>query len=329
MAALQIAERAMPAEDTLAAVSASLVGGYVGTKVLEKVSQKLDELPRQIVFVGGGYISFEFAHVAARAGATVEILHRGAVPLQGFDPDLVGRLVQGTRDLGVDVRLATAVHAVEKQGERLFVRCATQAGDYACETDMVVHGAGRVPEIDDLDLDTAGVQYERQGVSVNQYLQSVSNPAVYAAGDAAASPGLPLTPVASLEGEVAASNMLEGNHQAPNYTGIPTVVFTIPPLAAAGLQESAARAQGLKFRTREEDTSGWYSSRRIAVPYSAVKVLVEDGSGRILGAHILGPHAEETINLFALAIRKGLTAADLEALPYAYPTHASDVWYMV
>src|SRR5581483_153190 len=147
-------------------------------------------------------------------------------------------------------------------------------------------------------------------------------PAVYAAGDSAASPGLPLTPVASLEGEVAAANMLEGNHRQPDYTGIPTVVYTIPPLAAVGLSESAAQAQRLRFRVHQEDTSDWYSTRRVAMPYAAFKVLIEEGSGHILGAHLLGPHADETINLFGLAMRKGLTAADLEEMPYAYPTSA-------
>jgi glutathione reductase (NADPH) len=305
--------------------------GIAGEEWLTTSEQflELDDLPRRIAFVGGGYISFEFAHVAARAGAQVEILHRGERPLTGFDPDLVARLVQGTRDLGITVRLGTAVHSLERRDGRLLVHCATAEGEYACEADLVVHGAGRVPEIADLALDRAHVRYERRGVTVNEFLQSVSNPAVYAAGDSAASPGLPLTPVASLEGEVAAANMLEGNHRQPDYTGIPTVVYTIPPLAAVGLSESAAQAQRLRFRVHQEDTSDWYSTRRVAMPYAAFKVLIEEGSGHILGAHLLGPRADETINLFGLAMRKGLTAADLEEMPYAYPTSASDVWYMV
>ena len=86
--------------------------------------------------------------------------------------------------------------------------------------------------------------------------------AVYAAGDAAASGGLPLTPVASMEGRVVAANLLEGNRHKPDYTGVSTAVFTIPPLASVGLQENAAKAQGLKFKVNHGDTSGWYSSRR-------------------------------------------------------------------
>jgi glutathione reductase (NADPH) len=291
---------------------------------------ELDTLPRRIVFVGGGYISFEFAHVAARSGAQATLLHRGPRPLVGFDPDLVDLVVQRTRELGVDVQLQTVVEGVEKASGALVVHASTVGEKRSFEADMVVHGAGRVPEIDDLDLSTAGVEWdERRGVKVNEYLQSVSNPAVYAAGDAAASGGLPLTPVAGHDGRVVAANLLKGNHAKPNYLGVPTVVFTIPHLVSVGLQESTAREQGLRFRSNHANTSGWYSSRRVAEKYSGYKVLVEESSDRILGAHILGPNSDELINIFALAIRSGLHAKDLKEAIYAYPTHASDIPYMV
>jgi glutathione reductase (NADPH) len=110
---------------------------------------------------------------------------------------------------------------------------------------------------------------------------------------------------------------------------MPTVVFTIPPLASVGLHEEAAKKQGLKFKTNFEDTSKWYSSRRINLKHSAFKILIEEKSERILGAHLLGAHAEETINLFGLAVRTGLTAKDLRDMIYGYPTHASDIAHML
>ncbi len=290
---------------------------------------ELDELPRRIVFVGGGYIAFEFAHIAARAGAQVQVLHRGSRPLKHFDPDLVSMLVQASGELGVEVRLNTQVVAIERQGNALRVHVRTGEQEQIVEADLVVHAAGRVPEIDDLDLEAAGVAREQDGVSVNEHLQSVTNPAVYAAGDAVASGSFPLTPVAGMQGGIVASNLLEGNRQTPNYTGIPSVVFTTPPLARVGLFEETARAQGLRFTTHHEDTSGWYSSRRVALRHTGFKTLVEEGTDRILGAHLLGLHAEEVINLFALAIRMGLRANDLKQMVYAYPTSASDVSYMV
>jgi glutathione reductase (NADPH) len=291
---------------------------------------ELNEIPPRVAFVGGGYIAFEFAHIAVRGGADVQILHRGDRPLEGFDADLVGYLVQATRDLGVDVRVRTAVVGIDKRGDEFIVRtrCGDEHGEIAC--DLVVHAAGRLPEIDDLALDAGGVaRVDKGGIVVNEYLQSVSNPAVYAAGDAVASGHLPLTPVAAMQGDIVATNLLKGNTRTPNYEGIPSVVFTTPPLARVGLDEAGARASGLRFSVHHEETSGWYTSRRVALTHTGYKTLVEDGTERVLGAHLLGLHAEEMINIFALAIRKGLSARDLNDMVFAYPTSASDISSML
>lgn len=290
---------------------------------------ELASLPARIVFVGGGYISLEFAHVASRVGAQVTVIHRGARPLLGFDPDMVDLLVAKSQDIGIQLELSTGVEAVERSSGGLTVRARTDGVARTFPADLVVHGAGRAAEIDDLDLDAGGVERGQRGVKVNEFLQSVSNPAVYAAGDAAETAGLPLTPVAGLEGRVVADNLLHGNQHRADYTGIPSVVFTIPPLSAVGLREDAARAQGLRFRVNTEDTAAWYSSRRVRETRSGFKVLIEEGSERILGAHLFGPLADEIVNLFAVAIRGRLTARVLKDAIFAYPTHASDVPYML
>jgi glutathione reductase (NADPH) len=287
----------------------------------------LDSLPSSIVFIGGGYISFEFAHVAARGGARVTIIHRGARPLEQFDRDLVDRLADRTRELGIDLRLSTDVRRVEVVAGRRRVVGAAESGEVVVEADAVVHGAGRVPDLEELNLDAAGVRRSAAGVVVNEYLQSVSNPMVYAAGDCADSGGPPLSPVAGYEGRVVAANLLEGNHTKAEFAAIPSVVFTIPPLARVGLDEDEARRRELRFSVRFQDTSGWNSSRRVGERHSAFKVLVEDGTDRIVGAHLLGPHADETINLFALAMRAGIPAGQLRRMLWAYPTHSSDIAY--
>jgi glutathione reductase (NADPH) len=217
---------------------------------------ELDQLPPRVAFVGGGYIAFEFAHIAARAGADVTILDRGERPLEAFDPDLVGRLVQITRELGVTVHLGTEVTAIDERDGALVVhaRCGDQ--DQQLEADLVVHAAGRVPEVDDLALGAAGIERaEDGGVAVNDYLQSASNSAVYAAGDAVTHGGFRLTPVAAMQAAVVVTNLRHGNTRTPNYQGVPTVVFTSPPLARVGLTEAAASAQGLKVTTQHEDTT--------------------------------------------------------------------------
>ena len=283
-------------------------------------------LPGRIVFVGGGYISLEFAHIAARAGADVHIVHRGERPLEPFDADLVARLVEATRELGIHLHLGTEVRGIEKTEGG--VRVLTSKGD-GIDADLVVHGAGRAPEIDDLALEGAGIDRDRQGVAVNEYLQSTSNAAVYAAGDAAGTGAPKLTPVSSLDGHVAASNMLEGNRRKPDYTEVPSVVFTVPPLASVGLLEGAATAQGLSFDVHHEDTSGWYASRRVGIKHAAYKVLIQKETGRILGAHVLGFDAEEIINVFAIAIRARMTAAAVKETIFAYPSGASNLPHAV
>ena len=288
----------------------------------------LDELPPHIVFVGGGYIAFEFAHVAARAGAEATILHRGARPLEGFDPDLVDLLVQRTRELGIRVEVGTEVRGLERRGDRVVVRALRRGQELRFETDMAVHSAGRVPEIDDLNLEAAGVKREKRGVTVNEFLQSVSNPAVYAGGDAAAS-GPPLTPKADHDVAVLATNLLEGNRRTPNYEGIASAVFSVPPLASTGLTEAAARAAGRTFRTHWQDTSSWFNTRRVGETTSGFKVLIEEGTDRVIGAHLLGPNADETINVFAVAIRVGIPASDLRQALFAYPTYGSDIRFML
>jgi len=288
----------------------------------------LERMPSRVLFVGGGYVSFEFAHVAARAGAKVTILHRGPRPLEGFDPDLVDMLVRRTRELGIRVELGLDVRAVDAAGDRLVVRGVQQGVERSFDTDLAVHGAGRVPDLDDLDLDASGVKREKRGVIVNQFLQSVSNPAVYAGGDAAAS-GPPLTPKADHDAGVIVTNLLEGNRRPSNYEGVASAVFTIPPLASVGLLEDAARTTGRRFRVNHQDTAGWFNTRRVGETASGFKVLIDEETDHILGAHLLGPRADEVINLFAVAVRLRIPARELQQVLFAYPTYGSDVRFML
>jgi glutathione reductase (NADPH) len=290
---------------------------------------ELPSLPPSLAFVGGGYISFEFAHVAARAGARVTILHRGQRPLVHFDPDLVDQLVARTRAAGIDVRLGAEVRAIESVGTLCRVTFSDDRGNAAIDADLVVHGAGRVPEIDDLMLGAAGVQFSRAGVHVNEYLRSVSNPMVWAAGDCAATEAPPLTPVAGYEGRIVAANLLEGHHTTADYSAIPSVVFTLPPLARVGLSEEEGRAKYPELLVKQADTSTWYSSRRVGEEFSGFKVLIDQHTDQIVGAHLLGQQADETINLFALAMRAGVTVTQFKQTLWGYPTHGSDSPYMV
>src|SRR3984893_1641993 len=289
---------------------------------------ELDELPARIAMVGGGYIAAEFSHITARAGAKVTVLQRAERMLTRFEPELVGWLMEKFSEIGVEVRTGTVVEAVDRVGSgfRVHARAGSQA--ITTEADLVVQAAGRVPDLDALNLSAAGVAVEKGRLVLNEFLQSASNPAVYAAGDAAAK-GPPLTPVSSHDGKVVAANILEGNRHRTDYRGVPSVAFTLPPIAAVGLSEAEARNQVPKLRVNSGKATDWYTARRVGEAVYGYKTLVEENSRRILGAHLVGPHADEVINPFGLAIRHNFTADSIKTTIFAYPTGASDIGDML
>jgi glutathione reductase (NADPH) len=288
----------------------------------------MDALPARIVFVGGGYIGAEFSHLAARAGARVTVLQHGPRMLQPFDADLVAMLMDRFRALGIDVRVGAAVEAIEQHGGGLFVHARTPEGPLTVEADVAVHAGGRAPDLAALNLAAADISSENGRLRLNGFLQSVSNPAVYAAGDATGM-GPPLTPVAGRDGEAVAANLLSGNLRKPDYRAVPSVAFTVPPIASVGLSEPAARARTRNLKVWHEAASDWYTARQAAEPVYGYKTLVDGDTDAILGAHLVGPHAEEVINVFALALRHNLRAEQVKDTVFAYPTGASDVAYML
>ena len=284
----------------------------------------LKALPERIVMVGGGYIAAEFSHIAACAGAKVTVLQHDERMLTRFEPELVDWLMESFKAFGIDVRTGAAVEAIEKRGDAF--RVGTSSGSF--DADLVVHAAGRKPDFEPLGLAAAGIAVEKGRLKLNGYLQSASNRAVYAAGDAAQA-GPPLTPVAGIDAEVVVANLLKGNHRKPDYTAIPSVAFTLPPIASVGLGEKEARRQKKKFKVRCKKASDWFTAKQEAEPVYGYKILVQERTGKILGAHLVGPHVDELINLFAFAMRHGHTAEELKSATFAYPTGASDVASML
>lgn len=292
---------------------------------------ELGAFPKEMILVGGGYIGFEFAHLAARMGSKAVILQRGQRCLPHFEPDLVQRLIEKSRRLGIKVHVGSEVIAVARTtdgGVAVDARMSDSSIRRFSAT-VAIHAAGRVPAIAGLNLEAGGVETDGGSLRLNKFLQSTSNPAVYAAGDAAAR-GPALTPVAAHDAEVVAVNLLHGSpHREPDYTGVPSVAFTIPAITSVGLAEEAARKQGLRFTSNHHDMTEWQAVRHVQEDTAAYKVLIEDGTHRILGAHILGPDAEHTINIFAMAMRLGLTARDMGRFMSAFPTAASNVFHMI
>ena len=142
--------------------------------------------------------------------------------LPQFDSDLVDWLAAKSAARGIDIRLGVRVEKIERVATELRVDFVAGANASTIDVDLAIHAAGRVPDLGPLDLDAAEIVHEKGHLKLNEFLQSTSNPAVYAAGDAA-SRGPPLTPVASHDAKIVATNMLQGNRQQPNYVGVPSI----------------------------------------------------------------------------------------------------------
>ena len=286
------------------------------------------EQPESLVFIGGGVIALEFGHVLARAGTKVTILEALPRLLPRMDEDAVARVHAESERIGIEIATSVTVEVVEKAGDGLLVRYAKDGEARELRAAVVANGAGRIPDLDGLDLAAGGVDHDGTRVLVDDTLRSVSNPDVYVAGDALWT-SAQLSPVATYEGRLVAENILNGGGRVPDYSPIPASVYTVPALASVGLTEAEATEQGLAFDVKANDLTGWRSSMTHAETAAYSKILVEQESGRILGAHIVGHGGEEIIHLFALVMKHGLGAAALGDLVYGYPTFASDIKNML
>jgi len=286
------------------------------------------ELPDTVIFVGGGVISLEFGHVYARAGADVTILEALPQLLPAMDADAVAHLQAESERIGIRVRTGVSIKRIEPANGRLRVVFVHDGVEHAADADRVVNGAGRIANVDTLDLAAGNVEHANGRVAIDHHLRSVSNPNVYVCGDAV--PTSPqLSPIATYEGDIVGRNIVEGPSYGPDYTSMATSVYTVPALAAVGLTESAARQKSLPIKVHSNDMIEWFSARTYAETVAWSKVIVEEGSDRILGAHFVGHAGQELVNIFGLAMRFGITASHIREYVYAYPTFSSDIRHML
>ncbi|MDQ8726336.1 NAD(P)/FAD-dependent oxidoreductase [Bradyrhizobium sp. LHD-71] len=280
--------------------------------------------PASIVFVGGGVIALEFSHVYARAGAKVTILEVLPRLLPAVDTDAVARLQAESERLGIRIETGIKVVRVEKTPDALRVFFERDGKTFTVDADRVVNGAGRVANVDTLDLAAANVAHDNNRIALDAHLRSTSNPAVYVCGDAV--PTSPqLSPIATYEGEIVGRNIVDGPRHTPDYASVPTAVYTVPALSSVGLTEQAARDQSRKVKVRVNDMLSWFSARTYAETVAWSKIIVDETDDSIVGAHFVGHSGEELVNIFGLAIAHKLTATQIRDKIYAYPTFTSDI----
>lgn len=291
---------------------------------------ELDALPSRIAFVGGGFISFEFAHFAARLGPAEEIhiLEAAPRPLGPFDGQMAAQLTAASKAEGIGIHTDVAISGIEKTNDGYTV--LTENGkDYA--VDMVVHGAGRVPSIKGLSLESARVAYYRKGITVDKKMRS-TNPRVFAVGDCAAT--MQLARVADYEAYVAARNILAdqkgGAYAAIDYTAVPAILFTCPQYAMIGATEEQLKNQKTPYSKIMDVNLSWPTYRRVGLRHAAYKILVDKNS-RVLGAHIISDNAGGLINSFKQAMISGQTIETIywNHVMAPYPTRESDITYML
>ncbi len=280
--------------------------------------------PESVVFIGGGVIALEFGHVYARAGTKVTILEVLPRLLPAADADAVARLQAESERLGIRIETGTKVDRVEKVPNGLCVAFACDGKELSVDAERVVNGAGRIANIDTLNLAAGNVQHDRGRIALDAHLRSVSNPAVYVCGDAV--PTSPqLSPIATYEGQIVGRNIVDGPKHMPDYASVPTAVYTVPALSSVGLTEQVARDQGRKIKVRTNDMLGWFSARTYAETVAWSKIIIDEADDQILGAHFVGHSGEELVNIFGLAIAHKLTATQIRDKIYAYPTFSSDI----
>jgi glutathione reductase (NADPH) len=285
-------------------------------------------LPASVVFIGGGVIALEFSHVYARAGAKVTILEVLPRLLDNMDADAVEQLRRATERIGVAIHTGVEVQRVEKVAGRLRVVYVEDGSEHSVEVERVVNGAGRVADLDDLDLSAGRVETERGRIALDQYLRSTSNPAVYVCGDAAAVTQQ-LSPIATYQGRIVGRNIADGPQHVPDYTGIASCVFTVPALASVGLTQAAAEQHGIDLDVRVNDMHEWLSGRTYALSAAWSKVLIDKKTDHIVGAHLLGHAGEELIHIFGLAMKHRITASAIRDFVYAFPTFSADIRSML
>ena len=293
---------------------------------------ELDDLPRRIVFIGGGFISFEFAHFAVRLGLSdtrCTILEAGPRPLGPFDAEMVGLLADASADEGIDIHCDVAITDIQKADGGFVV--STKDGQ-PFEADLVVHGAGRAPDIESLDLDRAGIDHSAKGIKVDPNMRT-TNSKVYAIGDCAAT--IQLARVADAEAQVAADNIIarqNGTEQAAtmDYSAVPAVLFTYPQYAMVGKTEQMLKDEGGQYKKSAASRLSWPTYRRLGLRSAAYKVLA-DHDGQVLGAHILSDNATGLINTFSLAMKNHLSVRELyhQNVTSPYPSRESDIIYML
>lgn len=281
----------------------------------------LDALPPRILIAGGGYIANEFAGIFNEFGSQVTIINRSDVLLRGYDAALRDRLLQISTMKGIDFRFHAEFRGIEPTEDGCLKVAMTNHDDLV--VDCVLFATGRVPNVEGLGLNKAGVELGGKGEIAVDEFSKTSADHIYAVGDVTGR--VQLTPVAIREGQAFADTVFGGKPTKVDHSCIPAAVFSHPPLAGVGLTESEARNKYGSVRVYQSDFRPMKNVLAGRNERALYKMICDEDSGRILGIHMIGPEAAEIMQAAAVAVKAGLTKADFDATVAIHPTMAEEL----
>lgn len=277
----------------------------------------LKQMPRDITFIGGGYISIEFASIARLTGARVKVLQHNDQILKQFEPKMVDELTKRLTDQGIEFCFNTEVLGLQKNENEITV--TTNQGEF--KTSCVIYALGRKPSVDGLNLDVANVELNKNGIIVDKNLKT-TNEKIYAIGDVADTNTPNLTSVAGYEANYLGKYLTHKIDGSIKYPAIPSAVFSHPRIAQVGIDTKTAQQKG--YQVKEYDLKDWFNYMR---QNDDAKITVISKKGKIVGVSLLSNQADEILNIFVNAINEELRIDDVKKQIAVYPTMESDLKY--
>ena len=288
----------------------------------------LKKIPKSATFIGSGYVGMEFCYMLSTLGCKVTVLEVGDRALSQFDAFLVDKVIDELKKNGVKFIFNAETLSVKQGKKKIKIKYQHNGKTHKISNKAVFNTSGRVPATALLELDKANITADDTGVLVNDFLQSISHKNVYACGDVS-SKSLPLTPLSGLQGYIVAHNIINGNQKEFQEPLVPSVVFTQPNLASVGYSEAAAKARYKNVKVYQGDAIGWYNAKKEKAGAYAYKILANERTNEIVGAHLLSTEANETINVLATAINNGMTVDAFKKMIFTYPSYSNDLKSMM